>query len=143
MVQIQKHGFIWENDMRRGLNLEPVQNDTNKHDIVYLDENISVKCAKSDQNGNITICCGDVLRFYDLDPNTKIFLVIFKQHGVKKRVYECMEINYTKSLHDHFFNGISRDILEEYVNNVKSIPTKVTGYKAKAIFPYLTKKKRN
>ena len=142
MKQSQKHGLDWENEIRKKVfKLDYVCNSTDKHDIIVKDENISVKCAKIDQNGNATICGGKLLRFYDLDPNTKIFLILYKQCGVKKRIYKCMEINYTKELHEHFFNKISREVLEEYDDNVKRIPTKIKGLEAKAIFPYLPKKK--
>tara|TARA_B110000977_G_C10942891_1_gene441562 strand:- start:143 stop:880 length:738 start_codon:yes stop_codon:yes gene_type:complete len=141
MSQSQQHGFAWENEIREKVfHLKYAYNDTNKHDIHYNGENISVKCAKSSKNNSVTVYCADVLRFHDLDLHTKIFLITYKQCGVKKRVYECIEIDYTKKLHDYFFNGISKDILEDYVRNVKQIPRNIKGADAKAIFNYLVEK---
>ena len=65
--QSQKYGFIIENYIRENVfDIESQKNDINIHDIpkeknkLNENENCSIKTT-----GSNTICCGDLLRFYN------------------------------------------------------------------------------
>ena len=65
--QSQKHGFIWENEIRNIIfNKKEESNNTDKYDIITDTENISIKTT-----GSNTICCSDILRFFTYDFNKK------------------------------------------------------------------------
>jgi hypothetical protein len=127
-TQSQSHGLYWDNEIRQrvfGLKNE-CKNDTKKYDIDCLEnkfdknENISIKTS-----GNNSIDCGDILRFYngDFDKKYTIILLRYRQIGDMKKIYQIMEINYSKKLRDILFGSISYTELEKYVDFIKSIPS--------------------
>lgn len=133
MNQSQKHGFLFENEIRcKVFKLDPVSNDTRKHDIdntenIYnSNENISIKIT-----GSNNIDCGDILRFYNLDNNKKttIILGFYKQiNQYTKQVIEIMEIDYNCKMHKILFGDITQDEISKYVSEIKEIPKgKVTN----------------
>ena len=145
-MQSQKHGFIFENEIRtKVFNLNSTENDTNKYDIpcnknqLNKNENISIKVT-----GNNTICCGDILRFYDYDFNNinTIILIKYKQESNLKIVKNIYEINYNKECHKLLFGDLPLDILKEYIFNVKNIPKNIKTREAKTHFNYISEKKK-
>lgn len=123
--QSQSHGLFFNDEIREKVfSLPKTINDCEKYDICCQDnkfdsnENISIKVS-----GNKNIDCGDILRFYDIDYNKKITIILirYKQFNTTKQITEILEINYNKKLRDILFGTISRDVLERYVNFIKSI----------------------
>lgn len=144
--QSQKHGFTFENEIRtKVFDLKSKMNDTKKHDIpkdenkFNPNENISIKSTKS-----YNIDCGDIKRFYNynfIEKNT-IIIIKYEQEINIKNIKIIYEIDYCRNLHKKLFGNLTFQVLEEYVNNVKRIPSKTSGDDAKVIFDYLTEKKR-
>lgn len=126
-TQSQAHGLFWDNEIREKVfGLKQCKNDTKKYDIDCYEnkfdenENISIKVS-----GSNNIDCGDILRFYDGDFNKKytIILLRYKQTSDNvKKLHEIIEINYSQQLRDILFGSIPRDVLENYVSIIKSIP---------------------
>jgi hypothetical protein len=125
-TQSQSHGLFWDNEIREKVfGLSKCKNDTKKYDICCQEnkfnnqENISIKTSS---NNNID--CGDILRFFNGDFTNKytIILLRYVQLDNFKKIKEIIEINYTEELRNYLFGSISQDILEEYVNVIKSIP---------------------
>jgi len=143
--QSQKHGFTFENSIRKNVfDLPKEPNNTDKYDIpkdknkYNQNENCSIKTT-----GSTTICCGDIIRFYEYDftnVNT-IFVVKYKQTETQKIVKCIYEIDYNLECHKLLFGNLPKEIIENYVKGVKSIPTNIKGPEAKKIFNYLTEKK--
>lgn len=126
MVQSQSHGFILaENPIRELVfGIPPESNNTDIHDIPSnknnfdSNENISIKST-----GNLTIDCGDILRFfnYDMEKKNTIICVKYEQIQDRKVIKKIYEINYNKEMHNYLFGTITKEELEEYVNFIKSI----------------------
>ncbi len=144
--QSQKHGFLFENNIReRVFDLPTETNNTDTHDIpkdknkYNNNENVSIKTTKS-----TTICCSDILRFYNYDFNEKntIVVVKYEQTDTHKTVKRIYEIDYNRECHKLLFGDLPKEAIEEYVINVKSIPKKTKGKEAKEIFSYLVEKKK-
>ena len=144
--QSQKHGFTIENEIRdKVFNLKKESNDTKTHDIPkeinkFNDqENISIKSTKSNN-----IDCGDILRFFNynfININT-MMIINYEQIDDFKHIKTIYEVNYCKDLHKILFGNVTYQVLENYVNNVKKIPKKISGDNAKNIFEYLTEKQK-
>lgn len=143
--QSQRHGFTFENSVRETVfKLPQVSNDTNIHDIpCHLNcyderENCSIKTT-----GSKTICCGDILRFHDYDFAKKntIIVIQYEQLATTKRVKCVYEIDYNEKCHKLLFGDLTRQVIEDYVEKVKSIPRNVSGKEAKSIFDYIAAKK--
>lgn len=146
--QSQQHGFTWENSIRQIVfNLPLQKNDTNIHDIpkelnLYnKHENISIKTT-----GSLRIDCGDILRIMNynntvnnMDINT-IIIIFYYQTPTHKIIRQIWEMNFNKDLHDYLFGNLPKEVIENYVKGVKSIPTNVKGIEAKNIFNYLDEK---
>ena len=96
--QSQKHGFIWENNIRETVFLLSSEtNDTNIHDIPCdqnpfdSNENISIKTT-----GSNTIYCGDILRFFNYNFNTHkntILVIKYRQISGNKTIQNIYEID--------------------------------------------------
>ncbi len=143
MPASQLAGFIRENEIRvRVFRLPRETNHTGTHDIACSDnrfdptENVSVKTTVSR-----TLCCGDLLRFFDYDfgrSRNTIICIQHKQVGEFKVAVEACEIRYTKAMHQYLFGTVTRGELEAYVRLVKTIPhgrcdaATRTTYKAEA-----------
>ena len=145
-MQSQAYGFKKENDIRTiCFGLESENNNTNKHDIpcninkLNNNENISIKTT-----GGTSIDCGDISRFFNYDfskdSNNTILIIIYEQKEKTRILKNIIEINYNKKLHDLLFGSISEEQIQDYIKNVKKIPIKVNGDKAKKIFDYLNEK---
>ena len=126
LTQSQAYGFYLENFIKQNIfGLSYCKNDTNKYDISYdknklnSNENISIKTC-----GNTTICCGDILRFYDRDKDYELTIIIVRYKQVKneKIIKEILEVNYSEELKEILFGSITREILESYVQLIKDIP---------------------
>ena len=145
--QSQKHGFTLENYVRTNVfNLPEKKNDTNIHDIpkeknrFNPNENCSIKTTGSD-----TICCGDILRLHGYnfeEEQNRIIVIRYNQTETHKVVTCIYEIDYNLECHKLLFGDLTREVLEKYVNDVKSIPRNVKGKEAKNLFNYLDEKKR-
>jgi len=142
--QSQKHGFTFENYIRKHVfNLSEKSNDTSIHDIrkeqncYNNNENCSIKTTK-----NNIIYCSDILRFYNynFDEKNTIIVVQYLQIENRKHVKHIYEINYNKECHQLLFGNLPLYEIENYVNNVKSIPKNITVDKAKSKFNYLEEK---
>jgi len=124
-MQSQKHGFTWENEIKNKVYGLPIEkNNTETHDIQRTknkveDANVSIKTTVSG-----TVCCGDVLRFYDYNFNetNTIIIINYKQEGTEKVIKEIIEVEYTKEMHEHLFGMLTRKDLEEFRKSVKSVP---------------------
>lgn len=145
-LQSQNHGFTFENSIRQNVfNLPIEKNNTDKHDIPKKknkydkNENCSIKTT-----GSTTICCGDILRFfnYDFSEKNTIIIIKYKQKETEKIVETIYEINYNEKCHRHLFGNLTNTILEDYVKNVKSIPKNSKGIEAKIKFNYLEEKNK-
>ena len=144
-MQSQKHGFTFENSTRETIFDLPVEkNNTDKHDIpkeknkYNNNENCSIKTT-----GSKTICCSDILRFYNYnfsEQNT-IIVIKYKQTQTEKIVENIYEIDYNRECHKLLFGNLPKEIIQKYVENVKSIPRHIKGDEAKKIFNYLDEKK--
>ena len=144
--QSQKHGFTFENSIREDVfDLQRETNNTEKYDIpkeknkYNKNENCSIKTT-----GSNTICCGDILRFYNYDFTKKNTIIVIKyvQTNTEKIVKFMYEIDYNKECHKLLFGNLPKNIIENYVKYVKSIPTKIKGDEAKKIYNYLVEKKK-
>ena len=125
--QSQKHGFSWENDIRSGVfDLPQEKNNTDKHDIPKSknkyneNENCSIKTT-----GSKTICCSDILSFYNYDftEQNTIIVVLYEQTKTHKVVKNIYEINYNAECHKLLFGDLPKEVIQDYVTKVKSIPT--------------------
>ena len=126
-TQSQSHGLFWDNEIRvQVFGLSQCINDTKKYDIDAEEnkfdplENVSIKTSS---NNNID--CGDILRFFngDFTKRYTIILIRYVQKDNHKCVKEIIEIAYTLALRDHLFGSITLDILQQYVDFVKAIPS--------------------
>ena len=145
-TQSQNHGFKYENEIREKVFDLPKQiNDRNIHDIpkeknkYNNNENVSIKTT-----GSWTICCGDILRFFDYNFTHENTLIVIKyeQTDTHKTISHIYEINYNKKCHKLLFDNLSKEEIEKYVKGVKSIPTNIKGKEAKKIYNYLVEKKK-
>jgi hypothetical protein len=144
--QSQSHGFLFENEIRKLIFELPVEtNDTNIHDIpchknkFNANENISIKTT-----GSSTICCGDILRFYDYDfsKTNTIICIQYQQTEYYKQIKHIFEINYNKECHKYLFGNITKDEMQIFVNNVKSIPVYTPRENILTFFDYKTAKQK-
>ena len=145
--QSQGHGFVFENEIRTKVFDLPVEgNSTTVHDIPCSknkfdeNENCSIKTT-----GSQTICCGDVLRFYNYDFNKKNTIIVINYDQLndsKKAIKRIYEIDYNKECHKKLFGNLPKDEIKNYVDGVKSIPAKVKGAAALQIYDYKSEKNR-
>jgi len=125
MGQSQKHGFTFENEVRKIFGLKPESNDRNVHDIpcnlnkFNPNENISIKTV-----GSTTICCGDIMRFFSYDFNKKNTIIVIKYNQIdnQKTVENIYEIDYTMDMHQILFGDCTLQLIQDYVNMIKGIP---------------------
>jgi len=122
--QSQRHGFVFENRIRKVFRVFAEGNNTDIHDIPKIknalnpNENVSIKLT-----GRNDISCGDIMRFYDYnfsDENT-IIVGQYKQ-TTNKNITRIIELSYDQKMHDILFGTVTRETLIEYVELVKSIP---------------------
>ena len=125
-TQSQSHGLFWDSEIRDIVfDVKECINDTKKYDIDYYEnkfdpnENVSIKTSS---NNNID--CSDIIRFFNGDFSKKytIILIRYVQDDQFKCIKEIIEINYTQSLRDFLFGTITEEILQQYVDMIKSIP---------------------
>lgn len=126
-TQSQSHGLFWDSEIRfKVFGLNQCINDTKKYDIEAEEnkfdhlENISIKTSS---NNNID--CGDILRFFDGDfsKSYTIILIRYEQKINTKCVKEIIEIAYTSELRDHLFGTVNKEVLQQYVDFIKAIPS--------------------
>jgi hypothetical protein len=126
-TQSQSHGLFWDSEIRdKVFGLGQCINDTKKYDIEAEEnkfdpeENVSIKTSS---NNNID--CSDILRFFNGDFSKKytIILIRYEQKADTKCIKEIIEIAYTSVLRDHLFGTISGEVLQQYVDFVKAIPS--------------------
>lgn len=126
-TQSQSHGLYWDNEIRvKVFGLEQCINDTKKYDIDACEnnfdpfENVSIKTSS---NNNVD--CGDILRFFNGDFSKKytIILIRYTQKDNYKYVKEILEIAYTSTLRDYLFGTATEEILQQYVDFIKAIPS--------------------
>ncbi len=126
-TQSQSHGLYWDNEIRvKVFGLDQCINDTKKYDIDACEnkfdptENVSIKTSS---NNNID--CGDILRFFNGDFTKKytIILIRYTQKDNHKCVKEILELTYTSALRDHLFGTATQEVLQQYVDFIKAIPS--------------------
>lgn len=126
-TQSQSHGLYWDNEIRvKVFGLDQCINDTKKYDIDAWEnkfdplENISIKTSS---NNNID--CSDILRFFNGDFTKKytIILIRYTQKDNYKCVKEILEIAYTSALRDHLFGTVTQEVIQQYVDLIKAIPS--------------------
>jgi hypothetical protein len=126
-TQSQSHGLFWDSEIRdKVFGLGQCINDTKKYDIEAEEnkfdnlENVSIKTSS---NNNID--CSDILRFFSGDFSKKytIILIRYEQKSDTKCIKEIIEIAYTSWLRDHLFGTINKEVLQQYVDFVKAIPS--------------------
>lgn len=126
-TQSQSHGLYWDNEIRvKVFGLEQCINDTKKYDIDACEnkfdplENVSIKTSS---NNNID--CGDILRFFNGDFTKKytIILIRYTQKDNYKCVKEILEIAYTSVLRNYLFGTATQEVLQQYVDFIKAIPS--------------------
>lgn len=126
-TQSQSHGLYWDNEIRvKVFGLDQCINDTKKYDIDACEnkfdptENVSIKTSS---NNNID--CGDILRFFNGDFSKKytIILIRYTQKDNYKCVKEILEIAYTSALRDHLFGMVTQEVIQQYVDFIKAIPS--------------------
>lgn len=136
--QSQSHGLFWDSEIRHKVfELPECKNDTQKFDVscnknkFNEKENISIKTS-----GNTNIDCGDILRFFDRDDDLDITIILirYNQQKDQKMIREIIEINYSNELKNILFGTITRDILENYVQMVKKIPSGKVSDEDKRIY---------
>jgi hypothetical protein len=126
-TQSQSHGLFWDSEIRTAVfGLSQCINDTKKYDIEAEEnkfdhlENVSIKTSS---NNNID--SSDIMRFFDGDFSKKytIILIRYEQKSDTKYIKEIIEIAYTLWLRDHLFGTINKEVLQQYVDFVKAIPS--------------------
>ena len=126
MPQVQRHGFVFENQIRtKVFNLPPHENDTNVHDIPSEESNdgmnYSVKTTSSD-----TIGCGDLQRFIEHRDDTITMLSIkYSQEGDTKVPKKCFELTFTDEVNKCIFGINIDEILPEingFVTRIRNLP---------------------
>jgi len=146
MPQSQQHGFIFENNIREEVfGLPKEKNNTDTHDIPKQknkyneDENCSIKTT-----GSLTIYCGDISRFYNYNFKEKntIIVVKYEQTDKEKIIKNIYEIDYNAECHTLLFGNLPKEVIENYVENVKGIPKSIKGEEAKKIFNYIEANKK-
>ena len=127
----QQHGLIFENEIRNKVfNTSVVRSNTFMHDISRCNnifnpnENVSIKST-----GSYVISCGDVLRFHDYDFSLINTLITLKwvQEGDLKRIERIYEIDYNQDCHAFLFGCCPRNVIQDYVSYIKSIPKGVVS----------------
>jgi hypothetical protein len=140
-TQSQSHGLYWDSEIREKVFCLPVcKNDTLKFDIprnnnkFNENENISIKTS-----GNTNIDCGDILRFYDRDGNFDITMILIRyiQINNQKKISEIIEINYSEEFKNILFGTVTRDVLENYVQIIKTIPNGTVSNETKIMYKKL------
>ena len=127
-TQSQSHGLVWDSEIREKVfKLPKCINDTKKYDIdcsdnIYCpDENVSIKTTSS-----ANIDCGDIQRFYNNDftenKYTNIIIIIYEQRADTKQIKEIIEFKYNEEIRNFLFGTITKEEIEEYNKNIKSIP---------------------
>lgn len=145
-TQSQNHGFKFENSVREKVfDLQGEMNNTETHDIPKHknnydeNENCSIKTT-----GSGTICCGDLLRFYNYNfqERNTIIVIKYKQTHTEKVIENIYEIDYNAECHKLLFGNLPLEVIKQYVECVKAIPSNIKGKEAKKIFDYLVEKKK-
>jgi len=126
MPQVQRHGFVFENQIRtRVFGLSPHENDTNVHDIPSEESpdgmNYSVKTTSSNSIG-----CGDIQRFIEHRDDTVTILGIqYIQVGDTKMPKRCFELPFTDEVKQCIFGTNINEVIPEvnsFVTRIKKLP---------------------
>ena len=75
------------------------------------------------------------------DETNTIIVIKYKQIDNHKVIQNIFEIDYCKECHNLLFGTLTREVIEEYVKGVKSIPANIKGVEMQKIFNYLVEKK--
>lgn len=134
-IQSQIHGFTFENSIRSKIfNLPKENNSVYIHDIHHsknilnMNENVSIKTT-----GSNTICCGDILRFYDYDflKTNTIIVIKYDQVSNEKIIKNIYEIDYNKECHKLLFGELTYNKIKDYDLYIKNIPKGKVSYNEK------------
>jgi len=129
------HGFTFENSIRSKIfNLPKENNSVYIHDIHHsknilnMNENVSIKTT-----GSNTICCGDILRFYDYDflKTNTIIVIKYDQVSNEKIIKNIYEIDYNKECHKLLFGELTYNKIKDYDLYIKNIPKGKVSYNEK------------
>ena len=131
--EVQRHGLVWEDDIKKIFGVTPDEEISIKYtskmdipsDANHLDGcDISIKTSHNEN----TVCMADCLRVYDAVHSGMPYHVVaifYKQDDVTKtkRVVSIVEVDLTNS-YELLFGKITRAHLEELDKKVKSVPQK-------------------
>lgn len=135
-MEVQQHGVIFEDIIVRamtGLSKEEYQSKlpnayTASMDIekgIQSDTNNSIKTSKEGKS----VGCGDVLRFVDHCKKSEFTIIVgaWRQITLEVKSYDCIYEFYINPTHyTTMWGGITKEVLEPFVNYVKAIePGKV------------------
>lgn len=121
--EVQKHGFVWENEVKKyyGLTDEQIASIkyTSKYDIPkeLTNINISIKTTCSPN----TVCMADCLRVYDSDCH--LIVIQYKQVNTHKHIKDVIQVDLTNA-RNLLFGDIERSELETLDRLVKQVPQK-------------------
>jgi hypothetical protein len=130
-MEVQQHGVIFEDVIVRaitGLSKEEYQSKlTNAYtasmDIekdIESDTNNSIKTSKEGKS----VGCGDILRFVEHCKQTEFTIIVGAWRQVTSEIkrYDCIYEFYINPTHyDILWSGITKEVLEPFVNYVKAI----------------------
>ena len=93
-----------------------------------MNENVSIKTT-----GSNTICCGDILRFYDYDflKTNTIIVIKYDQVSNEKIIKNIYEIDYNKECHKLLFGELTYNKIKDYDLYIKNIPKGKVSYNEK------------
>lgn len=126
MPQVQRHGFVFENQIREGVfDLPSHENDTNVHDIPSEESrdgmNYSIKTTSSNSIG-----CGDIQRFIEHRDDTVTMLGIqYIQEGDTKVPKRCFELPFTDEVKKRIFGTNINEVIPEvnsFVTRIRNLP---------------------
>ena len=131
-MEVQNHGVLFEDSVIRaitGLSKDEYQNKlenayTASMDVVAgieSDANYSVKVSKDGKS----IGCGDILRFIRHCRDGEFTMVVgaWRQITPEVKVYDCIyEFDIRPEHYEKLWSGITEQVMEPFVEYVKSIP---------------------
>ena len=132
MPEVQKHGFIWEQELATkvyGATEEELKaiGYTAVHDLpLRLNKLDSVNVSFKTSCAPNTICMGDALRLFDSvtsGENLHLTVLHFEQVGEEKHLKSIVQVDLTASK-ELLFGNLIREHIEELDKLVKKVPQK-------------------
>ena len=134
-AEVQAHGNSYEDRVireRTGISKKEYDNlkengYTSEYDLVnglIVDHNGSVKTTSSN-----TICCSDLLKKMK-HTDYRMIVGVYKQVGKTKVFHTEYEFHITPNDYEKLWGDMNYDLVEEYVNKIKSVPKGKEGQEA-------------